>query len=115
MTDATATTEKPATKTLTEKAGQQFWRWIGAAFMEAKVNPRTGERHLAVGLTRIMALAMFVALMIMWLTRPEMLNDVGTVTDPVPNSMLCTFWGLLGLKGVNVISNSIKKEGNADV
>ena len=91
----------------------QAWKWVGSMFMETKTDPATGEQHLAMGLTRIMALALFVAMMVLWLTKTEIVDStqvpgLKVLLDPIPNSMLYTLGGLLGLKGVNTVTDAVK-------
>ncbi len=60
---------------------RSLWRYFGAMFMEKK------DGVQAVSLTRILALVCFGYLSHLWLA--------GT---PIPDTLLYTFWGLLGGK-----------------
>jgi hypothetical protein len=96
----------------------QAWKWIGSMFMETKTDPTTGEQHLVLGLTRIMATVLFTAMMVLWLKKTEIISsvqvpDIKSLLDPIPNSMLYTFWSLLGLKGINTVSEAVKVVKNS--
>ena len=93
----------------------QSWKWIGALVMTPKTNA-AGETHLAVSLTKgqklmslVMAVFLFTTMLVMWIVKPEMITETHAVTDPIPDSMLYTLWGLLGLTGVNMVSGAMYK------
>ena len=103
-----------------ETTKHQSWKWLGALVMKPKTNAK-GETHLAVSLTKVqkaitllMAVILFTAMMVLWLVKPEAL--AGGVTDPIPGSMINTFWALLGLGGVQMVSGAIayRKPGGSE-
>ena len=77
-----------------------IWRWLGSLFMEPKLDP-TGQEVPALSLTRVLSLFVFGTMVWMWVTAPE-------ATDPIPSSLLHTFWTLLGLKGVNKVVEAVR-------
>ena len=84
-----------------------FWRWLGSMFTDTKVDPNTGKETAALSLTRVLATLIFGAMLWLWLS-----TDINTeLIDPIPDSMLYTFWSLLGLKGVNKITETFKPNG----
>ena len=115
--------EQPAASISTVKKASAFtkhqaWKWIGSMFMETKTDPTTGEQHLVLGLTRIMATVLFIAMMVLWLKKTEIMSssqapEIKSLLDPIPGSMLYTFWALLGLKGVNTVSDAVKSTKTA--
>jgi len=98
----------------------QAWKWLGALIMTTKTNAE-GEKHLAVSLTKlqklvsiIMGVVLFVVMIILWVVKPEAVAETATVTDPIPNSMLYTLWGLLGLQGVNMAAGAYYGRGQKE-
>ena len=75
------------------------WKWIGALFMEPK-SDGNGKTVLAASLTKVLTLAMFAGLMTYWWVSP----------DKVPDSMVQTMWGLLGMKSVQMVGNAIRSK-----
>jgi hypothetical protein len=64
------------------------WKYFGAMFMEEK----NGQQ--AVGYTRMLSLVLFVIACVRW----------NTGDNVVPDSLLYTLWGLLGLKAINTVA-----------
>jgi len=98
----------------------QAWKWLGALVMSTKENAQ-GEKHLAVSLTKvqklvsiIMGVVLFVVMVVLWVVKPEAVAETATVTDPIPDSMLYTLWGLLGLQGVNMAAGAYYGKGNGN-
>jgi hypothetical protein len=94
------------------------WKWVGSLVMDLKTDSN-GKTHLAVSLSKlqkllslVMAVALFVTMLFMWTLRSEVVADAGTVTDPIPDSMLYTLWGLLGLTGANQFASALVKKSN---
>lgn len=97
---------------------QEFlWRFFGALFMEEKTLP-TGARTRAASLHRVLALVSFLVCLVLWLSTgslegldPEVIAamkdagiDLAKVLETggnVPESLLWTMWGLLGLNGTH--------------
>jgi len=114
MTDET----KSKIATVVDTTKLQSWKWFGALFMEPKT-AADGTTHMAVSLSKVqkavsiaMAVVLFGVMIGMWLTKPELAEGAVAVTDPIPDSMLYTLWGLLGLSGVNGIASAIVKKGD---
>ena len=92
----------------------QSWKWIGALIMVPKTTA-DGETHLAVSLTKVtkiliigMIMTIFIAMLSMWVTRPEVMAEAAKVTDPIPDSMVNVFWGLLTLTGVGFGAGAVE-------
>lgn len=77
-------------------AKQTAWQYVGAAFTEQK-NGKT-----AVSLTRSLAMVAFGILLWKWGTAPAGI-------DSVPDSLLWTFWGLIGGKTCESLAAIVKK------
>jgi len=84
-------------KAMLEGTKHQAWKWIGSLFMAPKTNAK-GETELAASLTKVLTLGMFVALLVYWYVAP----------DRVPDSMVYTLWGMLGLKATHMVSGAIR-------
>lgn len=75
------------------------WKYLGSMFMEEKNGTQ------AVSLHRVLALVAFIACMILWFWADENRN--------VPDSLLYTLWGLLGINGAHkVITPFTNKSGS---
>ncbi len=70
------------------KAKHSIWKYFGAMMMEKKNGVQ------AVSYTRTLGIVLFIACMVMWL--------VGS--GEVPQSMLWTLWGLIGIKGAKDVA-----------
>ena len=99
----------------TEQAKKSFghhtWKWLGSLVMEPKTDG-DGDTHMAVSLSKmqkllslLMAIALFITMLVLWIVKPEMVN--GVVTDPIPDSMLYTFYGLAGVASANQLASAI--------
>lgn len=100
-------------------ATEIMWRFFGALFMETKILP-SGERTRAASLHRVLALVCFGACLLLWLSpgmeplSPEVIEalkqggidmeKIGATGGRVPDALLQTLWGLLGLNGINKIA-----------
>jgi len=91
----------------------QAWKWLGALVMEPK-SDGNGDTAMAVSLSKLqkllslaMAIALFITMLVMWVAKPEAVVETASVTDPIPDSMLYTLWGLLGIAGVNQIASAV--------
>jgi len=73
-----------------------IWKYFGAMMMEDK-----GGKQ-AVSYTRTLGLILFGSCMLIW-------NGVGGTAGVVPQSMLWTLWGLIGIKGGKDIAAALKK------
>lgn len=62
------------------------WQFVGSMFMEKK-----GD-YWAASLHRVLALILFIACLVFWM--------IGSV---VPDAMLYTLWGLLGINGAHKV------------
>ncbi len=99
-----------------------LWRFFGALFMETKELP-DGTRTRAASLHRLLALVCFGACLMLWMwpgnsepLSPEMLEalqnagidleQVVATSKRVPEALLTTLWGLLGLNGVHKLALS---------
>jgi len=89
MTDVT-TTAKPSLK-------HYLWVFFGAMFMETK------DGKQAISLTRIMTVILFASLMWKW--------GGYAATPDVPEYMMYTFWGLIGVNGTKSVTATIKSNG----
>jgi fatty acid desaturase len=70
----------------------RLWQFFGSMFMEQK----NGSQ--AVSLHRVLAAVLFFACMILWFW----------VDRDVPQSMLYTLWGLLGINGASKVAGVFK-------
>lgn len=69
------------------------WKYLGSMFMEEKNGTQ------AVSLHRVLALVAFVACMILWFWG----ESQSVTADKVPDSLLYTLWGLLGINGAHKV------------
>lgn len=97
----------------------QAWKWLGALVMEPK-SDGNGGTALAVSLSKLqkllslaMAGVLFGVMLWMWVAKPEAVAETASVTDPIPDSMLYTLWGLLGIAGVNQIASAVASKTGA--
>lgn len=100
---------------------EAMWRFFGALFMDMKELP-DGTRTRAASLHRLLALVCFAVCLVLWLSPgmeplpPEViealknggvdLEQVAATGGKVPEALLQTLWGLLGLNGVNKIAET---------
>lgn len=75
-----------------QKVKTGVWKYFGSMFMEQK----RGKE--AVSLHRVIAAILFVACMVLW-HMPE---------RAVPDTMIYTLWGLLGINGVHKAAGALK-------
>lgn len=101
---------------------EALWRFFGALFMETKTLP-DGTPTRAASLHRLLALVCFGVCMVLWLMpgveppSPEVvealaaagidLEQVMVTGQRVPESLMWTLWGLLGLNGGNKIASTL--------
>ena len=78
------------------KNANPFWRYFGAMLSETK------DGKQAVSYTRVLGLILFLLALWMWSGR---LGGSGEV----PESMLYTLWGLIGVKSARDITSIIKQ------
>ena len=122
QTVATVTVEQQQSVITNLRTG--FWKFFGALFMESK------DGVQAVSLHRVLALTTYVACMWLWLSHltgtvtpevkaaleaakldvPKVLHAAGSV----PDTMLYTLWGLLGIGGASKVASIVKGTGNGD-
>lgn len=87
-----------------------FWKYLGATFME----PKGPNGEQAVSFTRLLGVVLFLACLGIWLAKAFMgpgPDGAETALD-VPDGMLYTLWGLIGIKGAKDVAVGLKKNGN---
>ena len=77
----------------------KLWKYFGAIFMEEK------SGHQAVSYTRVLGFVLFLASLPMWYG----LGGAGADGHDVPQTMLYTLWGLIGIKGGKDIAKALGK------
>jgi len=77
-----------------------IWRFFGALFMEEKNGVQ------AVSHQRLLALSTYIACMWIWMGHAH-------GAEAVPDGMLYTLWGLLGLNGFAKVAGIVKGTDNA--
>lgn len=85
-----------------EKLRGGLWKYFGAMIMETK------EGQQALSLTRLLAIALFVVMVLMW---TGVIPFPGEAKD-VPMSMVGTFGALIGIKGLKSAVEAYKGNGN---
>jgi hypothetical protein len=95
------------------------WKWLGALIMEPKEDGNGGTT-MAVSMSKLqkltslaMAVVLFAVMLGLWVAKPETVAETASVTDPIPDSMLYTLWGLLGFAGVNQIASAMASKTGA--
>lgn len=78
------------TEAMKEGLKYRFWQFFGSMFMETK---NGGQ---ALSLHRVLSMILFLACMILWFWSAH----------DVPDSMLCTLWGLLGINGAHKVAKN---------
>jgi len=113
MTDET---KAIVTKTV-EATRHNLWKFFGAIFMSEKNGQQAVSYH------KVLGFVLFLCCLWTWMftgtVPPEVIEaleeteiDVPSilkVASDVPDSMLYTLWGLLGLNGVNKIATAVSK------
>ena len=90
-------------KTAMDGTKATVWKYFGAMMMETK------DGKQAVSYTRTLGLVLFFACLIIWGASTFMAGaEDGTQYD-VPQGMLYTLWGLIGIKGGKDIATAFKK------
>lgn len=108
-----------------QKGVETLWRFFGALFMETKTMP-DGTPTRAASLHRLLALVCFGVCMVLWMIptgeppSPEVvealaaagidLQQVMETGERIPQSLVMTLWGLLGLNGGNKIAATIAEK-----
>jgi hypothetical protein len=102
---------------LVEGTKHHTWKWLGALILKPKDDGKGGT-SLAVSLTKVqkllalaMSCALFVAMLVLWIAKPELVTETQTVTDPIPSSMLMAFYALLGINGAYMTAGAIALRG----
>jgi len=111
MTDETKT--KLGTAVAVTKGG--IWKYMGAMLME----PKGPDGEQAVSYTRVLGVILFFCCLAIWITKTFVAGDVapgpdGTITPvigDVPDGMLYTLWGLIGIKGAKDVAVGLKGGG----
>ena len=70
-----------------------WWKYLGAMMMEEKAG------HMAVSYTRTLGLILFFACLAIWCVATFMTQEAGKLAIDVPQNMIYTLWGLIGIKG----------------
>lgn len=82
-----------------DKTKGTIWKYFGAMMMEEK----NGQQ--AASYTRTLGLVLFIACLTMWYG----LGGQGPFSNEVPESMLYTLWGLIGIKGAKDVASQFGK------
>lgn len=80
------------------------WKYLGAMFME----PKGPNGEQAVSFTRFLAIILFVCCLMIWLTG-ALAGDAESAEIYVPEGMLYTLWGLVGIKGARDVAIGLKR------
>lgn len=112
MTDATKT--KIGNAVDATKKG--FWKYLGAMMME----PKGPDGEQAVSYTRTLGVVLFVCCLVIWIAKtflaptptPGEDGAVIQLVGDVPDGMLYTLWGLIGIKGAKDVAVGLKGNGN---
>lgn len=76
------------------------WQLFGSLVTDLKKDA-SGHAYPAMSITRVLLLVMFLSMITMWFLNPE---------AETPDAMMQAFWGLLGLKGVNKVTEAVGKK-----
>ena len=85
----------------TPEIRQGAWKYLGATFMEAK-GPN-GEQ--AVSYTRLLGVILYAACLTLWIASTVAPAKFGSV----PEGMLYTLWGLIGIKGARDVAQHLRR------
>jgi hypothetical protein len=111
MTDET----KSKISSAVDATKKSFWKYLGAMMME----PKGPDGEQAVSYTRVLGVVLFVCCLVIWITKTFVAGEVapgpdGTVVPvigDVPDGMLYTLWGLIGIKGAKDVAVGLKGNG----
>lgn len=81
------------------KAKGAIWKYFGAMMMEEK----GGQQ--AVSFSRMLGVILFFCCLAVWLVKAFSMSEV---VGDVPNGMLYTLWGLIGIKGAKDVAKGFK-------
>ena len=87
---------------VTGKSGK-FWKYLGAMMTE----PKGGTGEQAASFTRVLGIVLFACCLAIWLF--QALGCQGTAII-VPEGMLWTLWGLIGIKGARDVAQGLGKK-----
>lgn len=80
------------------------WKYLGAMMMD----PKGPDGEQAVSFTRLLGVILFFACLVIWLV-----NAFSGALEPpelyVPEGMLWTLWGLIGIKGARDVANGFRR------
>jgi len=85
-----------------EKTKGVIWKYFGAMMMEKK------DGAMAVSYTRLLGCILFFACLGIWLVATFKTQIEGAPPIDVPDGMLYTLWGLIGIKGGKDMAKALK-------
>lgn len=77
---------------MVDKTKHTIWKYLGAMMMEEK------DGHQAVSYTRTLGVVLFACCLVAWMVKG----------GDLPDMMVYTLWGLIGIKGAKDVAKGLK-------